>query len=124
VPILGTSSPALPAKTLFLGLLDSETEASVLLPLPACSIVEIDFYSTVAPGAGQSFAYTLRKAAAGVFTGSDQAMTTTISGATAKEARVTGSVAYSAQDKFSVKLVTSASAAQAMHFAVVKLSFS
>lgn len=119
MPVVGTSSPALPGKTLFLGLLDSETEIAVALPLPARNVIEILIYATAPAGAGQSFTYTLRKIPKDSDVGSDQAIAGSISGATNKQARLTGSVAYGAEDKFTIKLQTSASAAQAMHFAVI-----
>lgn len=121
VPILDSGTVIAANQTAYLPI-GMSTE-SHRVPLPACSVVEVEFYSTAAPGAGETFTYTMRKTPFGSDIGSDTAITATISG-TSKEATASGSVAFAKQEKVTIKLVTSLNAAECFHYAVVKLSFS
>jgi hypothetical protein len=111
----GSLTPVSAGVTFYLGLFGSLTESLVSIPMPACTITELRCRVTVAPGAGKTHTYTLRK------NGSDQASLVASIADSAEEASDTGAVTFSAGDKLSVKLVTEAAAEQAYHLWSVKL---
>lgn len=114
--IAGSSlTPVTSGKTIYLGLFGDLTEGVVTIPMPACTITELRCRATTAPGAGQSFTYTLRK------NGSDQSSLEASISDSNTEGSDTGSVAFSAGDKLAIKLVTSAGAATASHLWSIKL---
>lgn len=120
MPILDSGTVIAAAQTAYLPIgMSSEV---FRIPLPLCTVVEIEFYSTLAPGAGESFTYTMRKTPAGSDVGADTAIVASIT-ETGKEATASGSIAFAKQDKVTIKLVTSSGAAECFHIAVIKLGF-
>jgi hypothetical protein len=71
----------------------------------------------IAPGASQSFAYTVRK------NNADTASTATIAGTGVFQATSNAIVSFNETDYISLKLVTSATAAAANHRAGIKVAY-
>jgi len=85
-------------------------EADIEFPIPFdCTLRNLRAHATGAPGAGESYAYTLRK------NGADTALTCTISDSATDGADTANAVAASAGDRICNKLVTSAGAAVVKH---------
>lgn len=96
------------------GITGTEGDANWRAPC-AGKIVGVTVYNTVAPGAGQSFTYTLRKNFA------DTAFVVTSTGASAfgGDNWYSGGIAYAAGDTIALKLVTSATAAASRHVIIL-----
>lgn len=114
-----TSWPAsLDPGTFYLGeTASSTTESTVQITIPStCTIDQLQVASSVPPGTGETFTYTLRK------NGSDTAVTCTTSGATdTSTSDMSHSVSFSSGDKASIKVVVSAAAFAASHQAQVRV---
>lgn len=95
----------------------SATESTVSLPVPfPCTVRNLQAYASAAPGAAQTFTYTLRK------NGVAQAVTTSLSGASqTTNSDTTHSVSYGAGDTIDIQLVTSNGAAVAAHLLSVEV---
>lgn len=116
--IFGNSGfPVSANKTLYITVMtDSDIEA-VQIPLPSVTMTELYVSSGgTPPSSGQTYTYTVMK------NGVATALIATISG-TSEEAEDTGeTVVFSAGDLFALRVVTSASAAQAYHSFGVKIA--
>lgn len=111
----GSLSPVSAGTTFYLGLFGSLNETLVGIPMPACTITELRCRATSGPGAGKSFAYTLRK------NGVDQGSLAVTITESATEGADTGSVSFSAGDRLGIKLITATGSAEAYHLWSVKL---
>ena len=105
-------------QTLYLGLFEDSTETEVSLPVPAGEVQMLVVRSSAAPGTGESATFTVRR------NGSDQAMTTSISGSSLTANTSSNSVTCSTGDRIAVKLVTSSSAAAAHYRFTLKYQLS
>lgn len=106
------------ATTTYLGPNGAQSTEGFALWTPANSTTFATIQiGTGAPGAGQSYTYTLRKNSA------DTALTCTISGAASYSCSASGAVSYSPGDEFNIKVVTSAAAAAAPHRYNVTLGY-
>jgi hypothetical protein len=104
--------------TIYLGNFGANaTENTVAMPLPfPCTVRNLVVVASAAPGAAQTFTYTLRK------NGVAQAVTTSLSGASqTTNSDTTHSVSYGAGDTIDVQLVTSNGAAVAAHLVSVEV---
>ncbi|HRI34989.1 MAG TPA: hypothetical protein PLD02_14670 [Saprospiraceae bacterium] len=89
---------------LYIGtVMDADREA-VWLPLPAISLTNLYVASSVAPGSGQTFTFTVYKDTTAT------AMTAQISGSGTSASYGSSTITFSAGEKFSVRIVTSAGA--------------
>lgn len=84
-------------------IVDSQREA-IWIPLPACSMTTFYVASSVAPGTGETFTFTVYKDTVAT------AMSTTISGSGTSASYNSSSITFSAGEKFSVRIVTSSGA--------------
>lgn len=108
---VGTIGPGTTGYLAEWGQTGGEDDAIWRAPCPG-RVIGITAYPTNAPGASQTFIYTLRKSFA------DTAFVVTLSGASAfggDNWSATGGIAYAAGDPIAIKLVTSAGAAAARH---------
>lgn len=84
-------------------IVDSQREA-IWIPLPACTMTTFYVASSVAPGTGETFTFTVYQE------NSATAMSTTISGSGTSASYSASSINFSAGEKFSVRIVTSSGA--------------
>lgn len=96
-------------QTLYLGTFDDGTESRVSIPMPGGRAVQLNVRSSTAPGAGESFTYTVVK------NGIDTSMTVTVSESDQEGTTADNQVTCSTGDRISLKVVTSAGAATAYH---------
>lgn len=84
-------------------IVDSQQEA-IWIPLPACSMTTFYVASSVAPGTGETYTFTVYKDTVAT------AMSTTISGSGTSASYSASTITFSAGEKFSVRIVTSSGA--------------
>ena len=114
----GSTATIAAATTSYFGCLgNNATEVGTWIAPSAGVIYAITAQNNTAPGAGQSFVYTLRE------NGGDQGLACTTTGADVFGSSAVGFVEFAAGDQLSVKLVTSASAAAASHRVVLKVAY-
>lgn len=117
--IFGNSGfPISAGQTLYITVLTDSVREAVEIPLPAVTMTELYVSSGgTAPGSGQTYTYTVMK------NGVATALSATISGTSTDVQSDTGeTVVFSAGDLFALRVVTSASAAQAYHSFGVKIA--
>ena len=114
----GSTSTVAAATTTFFGCVgNNATEVATWIAPSAGVIYAITAQNDTAPGAGQSFVYTVRKQLA------DQGLACTTTGAGVFGSTAAGFVEFAANDQLAVKLVTSATAAAASHRVVLKVAY-
>lgn len=114
-----TTSPVAASTTVYLGAngAQSTATASRWVASRTYSAVALTVASDAAPGASQTYTYTLYK------NGSATSVTGTISGASSTSASTTSTFTASAGDTLSIQLVTSSGATATNHRVAVELSY-
>lgn len=102
--------------TVYVGTVVDQYRSRVEIPMPTVTAVELYVSCSVAPGSSNSNTYTVMKD--GVAT----SLTATISGSDTVASITAQTVDFTAQSKFSVKIVTGAGAAVAHHTFAVKIT--
>lgn len=103
--------------TIYLAQGSDTNEAEVRIPMPACTMKELRVASSVAPGTGETFTYTLMRN--GVASNELQAQ---ISGSGVSAViTLTNGVGFNAGDTFSVRLTTSSGSVTAYHSYSIKI---
>lgn len=96
----GTGFEIAPGSDLYVGTIVDAIREDIWIPIPACSMTNFYVASSVAPGGSETYTFTVYKNTVA------QAMTAVISGS-GTSASYSGTISYSAGDKFSVRVVTS-----------------
>lgn len=103
--------------TIYLAQGSDSTEAEVRIPMPACTMKELRVSSSLPPGTGQTFTYTLMRN--GNITSELEAQ---VSGSgVSASITLSNGIGFNAGDTFSIRLVTSSTAATAYHAFSVKI---
>ena len=114
----GTSANVAAASTVYLTPVgEKASEGPTWVTAKAGLILGVDVYCGSAPGAGESFAYTVRKQFG------DTPLVATISGAGSFSASAVQPITFNTGQNLSIKLVTSAGAAASMHRFVLRLKY-
>lgn len=92
------------------------SEASAHITMPGCTINRLDAVSSLPPGSGQSFIYTLRK------NNADTALTCTISDGLVTASDTAHTVTFASGDTADVKIVMSSLASTTTHTATIQLT--
>ncbi|MGY3366194.1 putative phage tail protein [Bradyrhizobium sp. GM2.4] len=92
------------------------SEASAHVTMPACTINRLDVVTTLPPGTGQSFVYTLRK------NNVDTALTCTVSDGATSASDIAHTATFGAGDTADVKLVVSSLASVTTHSATITVT--
>lgn len=96
-------------------IIDTDRDA-VAIPLPAISLTNLYVASSIAPGTGETFTFTVYKGS------TPTAMTTQISGSGTSASYSASTITFTAGEKFSVRIVTSAGAQTAFLTYSVRLA--
>lgn len=100
----GTGFEVDAASDLYVGTIVDSDQTAIWIPLPAVSMSTLYVASSVAPGTGESYTFTVYKNT------TPTAMTAQISGSGTSASYSASTITFSAGEKFSVRIVTSSGA--------------